>query len=300
MIFKEVPRPLHHTSRHSLPLLLRMRGGARHSYAKILWRESSTKAASTGSSTTAPLAHTVGCRPSASTIQQPAHLTDTLPDRTGSPARLQGRLELVVGPMFAGKTSRLIERMTALAATQTCAAVKSDKDVRYGLSTQYAPNHRRPNGFLHTHDGQSQECFALPRLQQLRKLEGYDQLQVILIDEGHFFEDLREFCNQAVDDDGKHVLVAGLDSDFERNPIGQVNELCPRADQVEKLTAPCAGDGGQCCNRATFTWRMVAAHQQELVGGKESYQPLCRAHYLQHAAQRIQQQRASLDDALRS
>lgn len=80
----------------------------------------------------------------------------------------------------------------------------------------------------------------------------------------------------------------------------QVNELCPRADQVEKLTAPCAGDGGQCCNRATFTWRMVAAHQQELVGGKESYQPLCRAHYLQHAAQRIQQQRASLDDALRS
>lgn len=47
-------------------------------------------------------------------------------------------------------------------------------------------------------------------------------LQVIFIDEGHFFTDLREFCNRAVDEDGKHVIVAGLDSDFERNAIGQV------------------------------------------------------------------------------
>ena len=46
-----------------------------------------------------------------------------------------------------------------------------------------------------------------------------------MIDEGHFFSDLTDFCNQAVDNDGKHVIVAGLDSDFERNAIGQVIAL---------------------------------------------------------------------------
>ena len=78
----------------------------------------------------------------------------------------------------------------------------------------------------------------------------------------------------------------------------QVNALCPTADCITKLTARCAGLDGKCANAATFTWRTACTHEQEFVGGSESYQAVCRAHYLELAAQKSALHRATLTEAL--
>jgi len=79
-------------------------------------------------------------------------------------------------------------------------------------------------------------------------------------------------------DEGHTVIVAGLDGDFKRKRFGQVVDLTPLADAVVKLTAECA----ICGSPAPFTARTVDEMDQTLVGGAESYVPVCRRHYMEH------------------
>lgn len=64
--------------------------------------------------------------------------------------------------------------------------------------------------------------------------------QVLAIDEAQFFPDLVEFCRSAVDDEGKHVIVAGLSGDFKRQRFGDLLELMPLADSIKQLKSKCA------------------------------------------------------------
>jgi thymidine kinase len=84
-------------------------------------------------------------------------------------------------------------------------------------------------------------CYTADSLAQFRELLGpaYHKLQVLAIDEAQFFPDLAEFCAQAVDGDGKHVIVAGLSGDFRRRRFGQLLELMPLADSITQLTSKC-------------------------------------------------------------
>lgn len=102
------------------------------------------------------------------------------------------------------------------------------------------------------------------------------QLEVIGIDEGQFFEDLYDFCRKAADDDGKTVIVAGLDGDYLRRSFGSVLEIIPLADSVTKLNARCE----LCGKRAFFTLRKTEETQTELIAGAEVYMPVCRKHYV--------------------
>lgn len=80
-----------------------------------------------------------------------------------------------------------------------------------------------------------------------------------------------EFAEQCANE-GKVVILAALDGDFRRKPFGRVLELIPMAEKVDKLTAVCTS----CCRDASFTKRIVASTQIELIGGAESYRPVCR------------------------
>lgn len=99
------------------------------------------------------------------------------------------------------------------AAEKTIAMVKSDKDNRYSSSE------------ITTHDGVARPCYAVAQLADLRSAVGqsYDSIQVIAIDEAQFFPDLLEFCTEASDHEKKHIVVAGLDGDFQRQRFGQVS-----------------------------------------------------------------------------
>ena len=96
---------------------------------------------------------------------------------------------------------------------------------------------------------------------------------MILVNEGQFFTDLKENILCWVEIFNLRVYVAGLDSDFERNKFGQINDLIPYCDKIEKLTSLCSN----CKNgtKAIFSHR-ISSEKSQVVVGSSNYIPLCR------------------------
>lgn len=184
-------------------------------------------------------------------------------------AVLDSAIKLIIGPMFAGKSTALLEQVQQYQTEgHSVLLIKSLKDKRYH-------DHK-----IVTHGGKSQDCVSLRHLADLhpQHQEEYRAAQVIAIDEAQFFPDLVTFCTQAADHDGKVVLVAGLDGDFQRKQFGQVLQLVPIADSVDKMAGKC----NFCDTSALFSLRISAdIVNQELIGGAESYAAVCRKHYLE-------------------
>ncbi|KAJ9172408.1 hypothetical protein P3X46_015649 [Hevea brasiliensis] len=185
-----------------------------------------------------------------------------------SPSPSSGEIHVIVGPMFAGKTTTLLRRIQSEGSNgRNVAVIKSNRDTRYGLDS------------IVTHDGVKLPCMALPNLSSFRQKFGadaYEQLDVIGIDEAQFFEDLYDFCREAADHDGKTLIVAGLDGNYLRRSFGSVLDIIPLADSVTKLTARCE----LCGKRAFFTLRKTEETRIELIGGADVYMPVCRHHYV--------------------
>lgn len=170
--------------------------------------------------------------------------------------------------MFAGKTSALqsiIRRHEALGIK--CAVYKPVSDKRYG-----------GDFYIYSHDLTKIPARPVTYLTQQQLYDTYAQSKLIIVEEGQFFEDLYEFVLKAVERDGKHVVVAGLDGDCFRKPFGQILDLIPLADRVTKLTSLC-----KICADGTiglFTFRKTNSKETIEIGGPEAYMPLCRKHYL--------------------
>ena len=187
--------------------------------------------------------------------------------------RAVGSLQLIMGPMFAGKTSELLRRVTlAEAQSLRVVVINSNKDTRYGKNV------------CATHDGQTRPAFAIGNLLDLLDAEHpasahfhKDEIDVIAIDESQFFPDLKQFCIEMVEVHGKSVIAAGLHGDFRREVFGDLVNLVPFADHVELLSARCSF----CDEKAIFTLRVAANDSQHLVGGSDAYSPVCRRHYVE-------------------
>ncbi len=182
-----------------------------------------------------------------------------------------GFLELVVGPMFSGKSEELIRRATrALIAKQRVQVFKPALDTRY--------DSLHDGVVVASHDGRTLAAQAVRDVAGLREtLES--ATQVVAIDEAQFFShDLVPLATDLAEA-GKRVVIAGLDLDFRAEPFGPVPELLARAESVTKLTAVCV----RCGAAATRTQRLIGGHPAHfndpviLVGAAESYEPRCRA-----------------------
>lgn len=185
-----------------------------------------------------------------------------------SERRASGEIHVIVGPMFAGKTTTLLKRMKSESSNgRNIAIIKSNTDTRYGLDS------------IVTHDGEKLPCLQLADLSSFREklgAEAYEKLEVIGIDEAQFFDDLYDFCSKAADHDGKTVIVAGLDGDYLRRSFGQVLDIIPIADSVTKLSARCE----VCGQPGVFTLRKTDETKTKLIAGAEVYMPVCRNHYV--------------------
>ncbi|MFC5848943.1 thymidine kinase [Deinococcus petrolearius] len=190
-----------------------------------------------------------------------------------------GHVEVIVGPMFSGKSEELIRRVTrAVIARQRVAVFKPALDDRYHAS------------HVASHAGRTAEALAVPDAQAIRAhLSGEDALlaapveavDVVGIDEAQFFgSDLVPLVLELADA-GVRVIVAGLDLDFRAEPFGMMPELLARAESAEKLTAICT----VCGAPATRSQRLIGGQPARyddpvvLVGAQESYEARCRVHH---------------------
>ncbi|XP_061181803.1 thymidine kinase, cytosolic-like [Saccostrea echinata] len=170
----------------------------------------------------------------------------------------KGQIQLIFGPMFSGKTTELMRRMKRYQiASYKCLVIKYSKDDRYekeGIST---------------HDRQTLPAIPTDVLEQIKaEAENYE---VIGIDEGQFFPDVVEFCDEMAER-GKTVIVAALDGTFQKKGFGNILNLVPLAESVIKLTAVCM----RCNREGSFTKRTGSQTAVEVIGGAEMYLAVCR------------------------
>ncbi|MDO4246020.1 MAG: thymidine kinase [Deinococcus sp.] len=191
-----------------------------------------------------------------------------------------GHLEVIVGPMFSGKSEELIRRLTrSLIARQRVAVFKPAIDNRYH-ATEVA-----------SHAGRTLDAVAVPDVAAIRAhLSGQGDLlsaspegvDVVGIDEAQFFGPELVPLALELAEAGVRVVLAGLDLDFRAEPFGCIPDLLARAESVDKLTAICT----VCGAPATRTQRLIGgqpAHFDDpvvLVGAKESYEARCRVHHV--------------------
>lgn len=180
----------------------------------------------------------------------------------------RGYLELILGCMFSGKTSALIEVYKQYQlCDSTCLVVNYSGDQRYSQT------------HLATHDNKLIPCVFTENLMDLLGKRGNSNPtnnDVVLINEGQFFSDLVPFVTELVDHHSKKVYVCGLDGDFKREKFGTILDLVPKADSYRKLRAVCikCKDG----TPASFTHRLSPGRDQTLIGSNE-YIPVCRGCY---------------------
>lgn len=187
-------------------------------------------------------------------------------------------LQLIIGPMFAGKTTALLGIMKRYKFIgYNSLIVTHASDTRYSTDA----------GSIVSHNKDSLAAHPVRELMPLRNEKAYKDTKVIAIEEAHFFPDLYEFVLTALELDNKNVICVGLNGDYLRKPIGQISQLIPLADEIVKIDALCS----HCPQPrpGIFTLRRCSPKKQEehstqqqqiLVGGSETYEAVCRTHYL--------------------
>ena len=190
-----------------------------------------------------------------------------------------GYLELFIGPMFSGKTSKLLDIYKQCKFCNIPVTIINHTiDIRYH------------NTMISTHDQVMAPCLQAYELNDIWTNNGYEksgdkkdlwahnavrESDVILINEGQFFSDLYDVVVDMLNCN-KKVYICGLDGDFERKKFGQILDLIPMCDKVTKLTSLCS----QCKNGTPgiFSMRLTNETAQTVVGS-DNYIPVCRKCY---------------------
>lgn len=181
-----------------------------------------------------------------------------------------GYLELILGPMWSGKTSMLLTyyRQFCFCKLKVC-VINFKADDRYSET------------MLSTHDKQMIPCIMGFSMEDIMKnpenANKINNCDVVLINEGQFFHDIVQFTTRMVEELHKKVYICGLDGDFRREKIGKLLDLIPISDKVTKLRALC----GKCKDGtpAPFSFRNSSSTEQVLIGSDDIYVPLCRKCY---------------------
>mgnify|MGYP003326845961 FL=1 len=178
-------------------------------------------------------------------------------------------LSMIMGPMFAGKSSELIKRITSSNAPKI--VINNQLDNRYSKSE------------ISTHDGKKIPCVSMEALEQLftnyHNMNCYalDDIKEIYIDEAQFFPDLYDVVFDLVINYKKRVVISGLDGDFQMRPFAKSRmlELIPLASEIVKIPAKCY----KCGESAWYSKRLINSDEQILVGTDNIYQPACLIHH---------------------
>jgi len=177
-----------------------------------------------------------------------------------------GWIEVICGSMFSGKSEELIRRIHRVQiAKKKVQIFKPTIDTRYSIQ------------YIYSHNGTKIEAINISNSKELlEKIES--DTEVVAIDEAQFYDkEIVAIC-QKLADQGKRVIVAGLDQDFRGEPFGPIPKLLAIAEYIDKLQAICV----ICGKTASRTQRLVNGQPAKysdptiLIGAKETYEARCR------------------------
>jgi thymidine kinase len=174
-----------------------------------------------------------------------------------------GWVEVICGPMFSGKSEELIKRIRrAQIARRLVQIFKHGSDARYDATS------------IVSHSQQSVPGIAVTHVNDILDLVD-DKTELVAIDEGQFFTaEIVKVVNK-LGNQGKRVIVAGLDLDYRGLPFGPMPQLMCTAEYVTKQLAICM----TCGDPANFTQRLTQSTDQIVVGASETYEARCRRHF---------------------
>jgi thymidine kinase len=191
-------------------------------------------------------------------------------------------LKLIIGPMFSSKSSSLLAEINRYKyITDKILVINSILDKQRNADMEI---NQDGIGFIKTHDNKTFPAIMISKLEELNTNtffnEKYNYADIILIDEGQFYNDLYLFLRNELNNknNNKNFIVAGLSSDFNMEPIGDIIKLIPLADEILKLSALCI----YCKNgtAASFTKLLKKENDSQiLVGANDLYAPCCRMHF---------------------
>jgi thymidine kinase len=182
-------------------------------------------------------------------------------------------LELILGPMFAGKSTELIRRVRRLRSVHKKVFV-----INHSLNVRYSSSEQAVD--VTTHDSVGIRAdLNTSQLIDAETHEAFMDADIVVIEELQFFEDAGDIVPTWVDHLGKHIIASGLSGTAERTPMGDVQILIPHADEISFLTALCpyCADG----TSAPFSKRLIASGSTVDVGGGDKYVATCRRHFHQ-------------------
>lgn len=180
---------------------------------------------------------------------------------------MEGRIEIIFGPMFAGKTTEMLKRVNCYKNSQRSTVV-----IKYANDTRYSVDK------VSTHDYITHE--AIPCLELMSNIKTCVRYDVIGIDEGQFYPDIVEFSTRLANM-RKIVVIAALDGSFQRKKFGSVIDLVPKADSVIKISAICQ----RSLKKGYFTMRTVESEELELIGGDEAYTAASRSTFMNNTTE---------------
>jgi thymidine kinase len=191
-----------------------------------------------------------------------------------------GCVKLIIGCMFSGKTTELLKQYKKyIKLNKKCKIIKYLNDTRYSKTG------------IATHDLLIQEKDVICCGKKLKDIEEklIENTDVILIDEGQFYEDIVDFADNLANK-GKIIIVVALDGTFERKPFGKIHELIPKSESVKKIYSIC----GICHKQKAHFSKLRSsvnniannnstnnnsANNNIIIGGDEKYVATCRKCY---------------------
>lgn len=176
-----------------------------------------------------------------------------------------GSLHIISGSMFSGKTTRLIELF-----------YEYNHNKQILIFNHYIDKRYNKEAFITTHNLEKITCNQIEHLDQIKLHPDYEHTNIIMIDEVQFFTDVKDIVLKMVEIDNKHVIIAGLLTDTDRNVFGSMIDLIPYADIHEQKYSKC-----YFCDtkKGIFTLRKTQSNSVVDVGASDKYISVCRDHY---------------------
>jgi len=195
-------------------------------------------------------------------------------------------LKLYIGCMMSSKTSNLMTEINRYKhITDRILVINHILD-----ATRHKNKNATSLGIIRTHDQKELPAIMINELGELKTnpffRHKFENADIVIIDEGQFYKDLYQFMRTELfefprDSHPKTFIVAGLSGDYNMEPIGDIIQLVPLADEIHKLTAYCV----YCKDTtpASFSKKIINTNETELkfiIGDHNIYSPVCRMHYL--------------------